>query len=197
MSDKGLANLVDLMDQKIDPKVLIKLKNGAVQEQDKSITMLNNLFEFKWCWQIVSVVLINEIGFVGQGRLSIPGIGFRDGVGTGSTPDEAANSAFKNAINNLGFLYKAQQKPEYQEGEIPAQEEISTKKQKLSKVQKVKLKKLTEKLNIKDGYELNFYVTQYAPNLTNINELDGATIDGFLEYLEKQTEESKVDDLFD
>lgn len=79
--------------------------------------LLNDAFDAKWSWEIINFQLMPygpdvepEYAFV-IGRLYLPGLGFRDGIGT-ATLDKKDNSAsfsiagsnaFKNALKQSGF----------------------------------------------------------------------------------------------
>lgn len=77
--------------------------------------LLNDAFDSKWSWEILSTQLMPnyedpEYAFV-IGRLYLPGLGFRDGVGTAKMDKKdnsavfavATSNAFKNALKQSGF----------------------------------------------------------------------------------------------
>jgi flagellar biosynthesis GTPase FlhF len=77
--------------------------------------LLNDAFDSKWSWEILDTRLMPnyedpEYAFV-IGRLYLPGLGFRDGVGTAKMDKKdnsasfavATSNAFKNALKQSGF----------------------------------------------------------------------------------------------
>ncbi len=179
-----LGNEIELMEDKIPEKILTKIRNRLSSNKEG---FLNQLFDFKWCWQIIgSPVLVKENTYQIQGRLMLPGMGFRDGIGTGIDVQAANDAAFANAIEKLGFVLSGENKEE------PKEEE---KKSRFSNEQINQLKKIQSQLNIKDNYELVSYLTKFDVKFASINELSVQDMDSFLNYLD-EIANTNEDDLF-
>lgn len=104
MADVNAAAL-DLMTQRIEDDIIARLE---AMKPDPNVALLNKTFGFKWSWAIVDSGAqeyesqgIVEYSMVG--RLFIPGMGFRDGIGSAKTPADAGKAALRDAILKAGL----------------------------------------------------------------------------------------------
>ena len=141
----GISSAIDLMDQKLTDNLRQTIK--GMSNNNSMIDKLNQLFDFKWCWQIVEYRYPSDgQKAVLQGRLMLPGLGFRDGIGEGDNYKEAEDSALNNALEKLGFLSQLTLNKTAIK-EIP-------KKSRFSVEQIEMLSKIKDALNIKNQYEI-------------------------------------------
>jgi len=169
-----------------------KQVSGELKSNNKIVDHLNKLFEYKWCWQIVQANFQPERGtHIIQGRLMLPGIGLKDGIGIGTTFQMAAEMALTDAADKLGLERGA--------NISTTSSAKTTKKPVLTDEQKQELLSAKEDLGIKDNYELSAYIAQYNPDFTSINNFDSSNIDGFIQFLRQQPlpgAEGPAEDLF-
>lgn len=77
--------------------------------------LLNDAFDSKWSWELQQIVIMPTYEdpeyILVTGRLYLPGLGFRDGIGTAKLDKKdnsaaaavAGSNAFKNALKQSGF----------------------------------------------------------------------------------------------
>lgn len=176
MNDKSIEGALDLMGERLDEeKISLIIAAGAFYE----VSLLNGLFDCKWSWQITDTgPTLDEKAYAISGRLLIPGLGFRDGIGTGTTPCEASNNALKDALAKVGNLSAVQNKVD-----DPIVQGF-----KASQLER--MKKLKARLNITKNTELNAYVWEWQPEFTGdegaYRSINIVNIDTFMDWLERE-----------
>ncbi len=177
--------------------------------------LMNEVFNHKWSWEILRETYepnIETAKYVKvTGRLHIPGIGFRDGIGAAKL-DKADNSAsfssaasyaFKNAVKSTGLAANLLEddwdedlfEGEYEEEVKPVRTEQSSKKEtvkanhEFSDEQKGFMAELREIYQIKNNKQMIALFQVWDSKIESLSTITPSQLNGFIEYYEEHEEE--------
>ena len=177
--------------------------------------LLNEVLDHKWSWEILRETYepnIENAKYVKVvGRLHIPGLGFRDGVGAAKL-DKADNSAsfssaasyaFKNAVKSTGLaanLLEDDWDEELFEGEAPApkakqsQPQVQNQPQKTQKgdfsaEQKGFMAELREIYSIANNKQMLGLFQVWDAKIESLTEISPEKLNAFIKFYEEHEEE--------
>jgi hypothetical protein len=192
-----------------------KFGDGRYISVETVTDILNETFGFIWSWEIINYVDKNDY-VVCHGRLTIPGIGIKDGVGSAkadkkdnSTMYSSATSfAFKNAAKKIGIasnLFNSEDwdqdvsvfepgwvdQPESTATPLPAptQKLVSQTEKVIPNNVKEKATELKAAYDIKTKAQFVALAAIWNPTITSFEQLDEANIEQLHTYVIANPEE--------
>jgi hypothetical protein len=194
-----------------------KFGNGNYITTETVTDILNETFGFIWSWEIINYIDKGDY-VICHGRLTIPGIGIKDGVGSAkadkkdnSTMYSSATSfAFKNAAKKIGIapnLFNEddwnQDVSVYEPGWVeeapvaipsePTKEAVAKPVSQTEKVlpnnAKEKATELKQAYNITTKKQFIALANVWNPEITSFEQLDEATIEQLHAYVVTNPEE--------
>lgn len=166
----------------------VKSQISKYSGSDVIYDLLNGAFDYQWSWEIIHFYEDKD-SVTCHGRLTIPGIGIKDGIGSAKTEDvltsynSAASSALKNAAETVGITFGQQAvKPEPQEPVSTVQTEKL-----VPTTPTEKAKELTAVYNIASKSQFVAFAQIWNPNITEYSQLTPQDFEDLHSYAENNS----------
>lgn len=177
--------------------------------------LMNEVFNHKWSWEILrenyEPTIENAEYVKVVGRLHIPGLGFRDGVGTAKLDKKdnsasfssAASYAFKNAVKSTGLaanlleddwneeLFEEEHEPQPKAAKVEqtVKKETAKANHEFSEEQKGFMAELREIYQIKNNKQMIALFQVWDSKIESLSTITPSQLNAFIDYYEEHEEE--------
>ena len=180
-----------------------KFGDGSYISVETITDILNDIFGYRWSWEIINFYDKGDY-VVCHGRLTIPGIGIRDGIGqakadkkdNSTTYSAAASYAFKSAVKRLGIAQNIFNPEGYNvplfEGMVVPPKSNKPQVKSVKKVPQTAAEKgaeLKEAYGIQTKAQFVAFAQIWNPTITDFSQITPEVIEELHAYVEAHPEE--------